>query len=464
MSEKKNLFLIIILLGLFLSIFNNFYQISKYDRYEISTDEKENHSMIKGDIIDYWSEGQKIKTDIQSGKNYFETGGEYRRPYLPSRIVFLFTSLFKKNFIENDKEKKVNIDKKKIFFLIFQSILYFTSIIFLINILKQFFPNKITIFICFFLCFEPTIFFFHSSFWSESIFFSLQIFVIGLIFYLDKNPNKILVYLCLGILIGFLYLQRSVAIFYFFIILLFFLFNVKKNYKGILSLFLGYIFILILLGFHNYKRADVFYITSTQAKDGFYYYFVPQILADKNKSSYSIEKKKLDEVVKKWIDKNNLDLNNEKDKIKYYNYQSKIAFKKIFENYDFAIKLWIKKTVHFLVIDPLSHVYYFHKYEYKSKPEYNYYKSKDHQKWILPRIFYTLFIYIVSFFCLFNTNVLPKKYLFLFILSTIYFTLVQSWIGNTRYFSPNLIYISFLFSFGLDKIISLIDKKNEFFK
>ena len=115
MSEKKNLFLIIILLGLFLSIFNNFYQISKYDRYEISTDEKENHSMIKGDIIDYWSEGQKIKTDIQSGKNYFETGGEYRRPYLPSRIVFLFTSLFKKNFIENDKEKKVNIDKKKYF-------------------------------------------------------------------------------------------------------------------------------------------------------------------------------------------------------------------------------------------------------------------------------------------------------------------------------------------------------------
>ena len=96
MAEKKNFLLITVFIGLFLSILNNFYQISKYDNYEISTDDRPGHSMIKGDIIDFWSEGQEIKQDILSGKNYFETGGEYRRPYLPSRIVFLFVSLFEK--------------------------------------------------------------------------------------------------------------------------------------------------------------------------------------------------------------------------------------------------------------------------------------------------------------------------------------------------------------------------------
>ena len=40
-------------------------------------------------------------------------------------------------------------------------------------------------------------------------------------------------------------------------------------------------------------------------------------------------------------------------------------------------------------------------------------------------------------------------------LSIIYFFLPVSWIGNTRNFVPCLIFMSFFFAFGIDKILSL---------
>ena len=42
-----------------------------------------------------------------------------------------------------------------------------------------------------------------------------------------------------------------------------------------------------------------------------------------------------------------------------------------------------------------------------------------------------------------------KHLLIYLFLSIVYFTGVQSWYGGTRYFAPILIYLSFLFSFGV---------------
>ena len=67
---------------------------------------------------------------------------------------------------------------------------------------------------------------FHSSFWSESIFFSILIFSLALI--LDKNltyKNSIF----LGIVLGILFLQRSVAIYYIFIVLSYYLLIFDKK-------------------------------------------------------------------------------------------------------------------------------------------------------------------------------------------------------------------------------------------
>ena len=67
MPIQKNIYIIIISAFL-LSIFTSFLIIKNYDKYEISTDEIENHRIIKGDIPDIWIDGQTIKNDLEAGK------------------------------------------------------------------------------------------------------------------------------------------------------------------------------------------------------------------------------------------------------------------------------------------------------------------------------------------------------------------------------------------------------------
>ena len=81
LNEKK--ISSIIFFAFLISIITSFFIIKNYDKYEISTDSLENHSMIKGDIPDIWIDGQTIKNDLSEGKNYFESGNEIFRSYLP---------------------------------------------------------------------------------------------------------------------------------------------------------------------------------------------------------------------------------------------------------------------------------------------------------------------------------------------------------------------------------------------
>ena len=102
--------------------------------------------------------------------------------------------------------------------------------------------------------------------------------------------------------------------------------------------------------------------------------------------------------------------------------------------------------MHFYVLDPLRHVHFFYKYEYRS---YN--NSSIHQKLIPLRIAYSLFIYVI---CIMGLFVLLKNnktnHLTIILFSIIYFSIMSSWIGNTRYFAPCLIYLSILFGNGLN--------------
>ena len=86
---KKNCFLISLFTLFLISISNNFYQIKLFDKYEGSKKNPNKHLMINGDIGDFWHEANQIDKEIKEGKNYLETGGEYRRPYLPSRTFYL---------------------------------------------------------------------------------------------------------------------------------------------------------------------------------------------------------------------------------------------------------------------------------------------------------------------------------------------------------------------------------------
>ena len=166
---KNNWFLISLFTLFLISISNNFYQIKLFDKYEGSKKAPNKHLMITGDIDDFWNEANQIDKEIQEGKNYFETGGEYRRPYLPSRTFYLFSSFFKKNLITDSG--KVFIGTEKVLILIFQSLFYYSMLFVLYRSILKKVPRLNSQIIILFLACEPTIFQYHSSFWSESIFF-----------------------------------------------------------------------------------------------------------------------------------------------------------------------------------------------------------------------------------------------------------------------------------------------------
>ena len=86
LKSRISFFLLLLFFLFCCSLLNIVYQINNFDNYKITTIIPEYHSMINGDIENFYQEGNEIAKDIRAGKNYFETGGEYRRPYLPSRI------------------------------------------------------------------------------------------------------------------------------------------------------------------------------------------------------------------------------------------------------------------------------------------------------------------------------------------------------------------------------------------
>ena len=445
---KNNWFLISLFTLFLISISNNFYQIKLFDKYEGSKKNPNKHLMINGDIGNFWYEANLIDKEIQQGKNYLETGGEYRRPYLPSRIFYLFSYFFEKNLITDSG--KVFIGTKKVLILIFQS-LFFYSVLFALyrSILKKI-PRLNSQIIILFLACEPTIFQYHSSFWSESIFFSLQLIILIFIF---KNHYSISNLLLFGLILGIFYLQRSVSIFYILIVFTYFIIFIReKILRNLFLIFTGFMIVLAFIGFHNYKRVGVFYVTSTQAKDGFYIYLAPEILAKKHNINSKLALKNLQNKKVSWINENKLNIDKEIDRLRVYNYQQKEAFKIILENPLISFKVIANKTLHFFVIDPVTHVYYFHRW---NSDNGDFYKSEMQKKWISSRIIYSIFIYL---FCFMGVLSIYKKkeyrHILIYIfLSIIYFTAVQSWYGGTRYFAPILIYLSFLFSYGVTFLI-----------
>lgn len=151
-----------------------------------------------------------------------------------------------------------------------------------------------------------------------------------------------------------------------------------------------------------------------------------------------------------WIKDNEINFEKEKDVLKYYNYLQKKSFKLITENPVISAKHIVNKTLHYAVLDPFRHVHFFYKYEYKGKPETRYYKSKTHQDLIPFRIAYSVLFYIICFFGFLKLiKDKNKNHLLIVILSVLYFASMTSWLGNTRYFAPCLIYFSIFFGNGL---------------
>ena len=463
---------VLILLGLISSIALSNYYLVKWDKYR---DDGRTHVMFQDDIKRIWRQAAIIVEGVKNGNNFFLSGDvNYTKP-LPQRLVAIY-SLLSGHKIIDEWEPSIKIKLGgKLPFLIIQSLVYYLALVYLVLKISKIFPIENCFYIVFFLAFEHTIFQYHSSFWTESFYFTLQILILGLLF---NNSYKISDNLFIGILVGILFLQRSVAIFYLIPIIIYFIFSFRsKSVKPIIASIIGYSLIVSLLGIYNYKKTDVFYFLPSEGKRDIYVYFSTSMLAQKEKiSEPEIQKKEIQKAYK-WLKDNNIKLEdgfnsdklpnilgfmdfikNEKDKMKFYGYINKRQYKIIFENPLIATKLIIKKTFHFIVLDP-THNYYYNEHRGQNKKP-AFIKSKTHKNWIPYRIIYTLLIYFVCFFGLIYFFK-QKNYqlLLLLILSILYYTILFGWIGMTRLFVPSLIYLSFFFGNGLVLLMNQLKKK-----
>jgi len=464
----------LIFLGFISSIVLSNYYLVKYDKYG---DDGNSHVMLKDETLRIWHQGAKIVEDVKSGKNFFLSGDiVYTKP-LPERLVAIYSLLSGHEIID---EWKPNIKIKlggKLPFLIIQSLVYYLALVYLVLKISKIFPIENCFYIVFFLAFEHTIFQYHSSFWSESFYFTLQILILGLLF---NNSYKISDNLFVGILVGILFLQRSVAIFYLMPIIIYFIFSFRlKSIKPIVASIIGYTLIVFLIGMYNYKKTDVFYIFPSEGKYDLYIYFSMPVLAQKEKISDPEVQKKEIQIIYKWLKDDNIKLKDgfdlanmanvfdvmpfikdEKTKIKYYNYLSKRQFAIIFENPLIATKLAIIRTIHFSILDPIHNYYYNEHRGQNKKPPFI--KSQIHKNWIPYRIIYTLLVYFVCFVGLIYFFK-QKNYqlLLLLLLSIFYYIVLFGMYGRPRLNVPNLIYLSFFFGNGLVLLINFIKKKEK---
>jgi hypothetical protein len=101
MGFKKNIFLII-LIGFLISSITGLFNLKKYDQIS-----NQPHSMIMGDIKLIWTEAEELKRDLYDGKNYFNSGRQYTRTYLPSKILALYSHISGQELFENFENKKI---------------------------------------------------------------------------------------------------------------------------------------------------------------------------------------------------------------------------------------------------------------------------------------------------------------------------------------------------------------------
>ena len=478
---KKNRALFLIIIGFAISIILSIYNIKNHDKNIFSEDGSYYHKMIKYDVYRYLSHGDEIKNQLKEGVNFFETGREHYTKYLPPRVMAAYYYIFDLDLFEDENKIKINTNIH-FKYLFFQCFIYFLSVfVFYFSLSKQINKN-ILFFIISFLCFELTINQYHSTFWSESIFFSIQILLMAFIL---KKENSILNFGLIGTFLAILSFQKEYSIFYiFFIFVYFILIKEKKIFVKFTIMLLLFVLVQSILGFNNYFRSGKFYIMTAGSKINIFNEMVTPVVSKKLNISHREFVESEGEVVLNWLNENSIPFDqiklkslysengnnynapqwldyrgaiSEQDKIKFDNFFRQRTVEYIFKYPTEFFYRIIKKSFHITLLNPL-HIWSDHNF----RSGEIYYFSDKHDELVKYRIFYSSIIYFICLLGLIHMIKKKEYRLLLFLsLSIIYFYGLVSWNGNTRYFLPAFIYASFFFGYGADTIISFIKKKNE---
>ena len=460
--NKKNIYFIylIIILGFLYSCFVSFKYLKKYD---VIDDKKLINSYFfakEGGTPTFWHEAHDIKTNIKK-KGYFKSGYKYEFEYLPSKLIFFYYKIINEDIkVYDDTHKKeiFKINNKKFGLIIFQNLIYYFSVLYLFLNVKKFVSNDLIFFISLilFICFEPTINQWNRVLYSETILFSIQLLIISILFnYKETNHTKALI---LGVLISLMYLQRSVSIFYICIIFFYFaIFFRKKFLTDFLIIISLYLFTHLFLGFQNLKKDGAFYSMPLLQKEDLYGYFIPKIIKYNKDPLFNENFVTRHDSLNNFVELNNL--KSEKnikinDRLSIANDNMGKALRLIAEYPVESFKEYLISSTHFFLLKPNEiHFLFENNISYGG----NFYLSEKFQKEKLLKFFYSILIYLISFFGLlfFIINKLFHS-LFILICSILYFSIPVVWHTQSSYLGSILIYLSIFFSAGLLQIRNMI--------
>ena len=449
-NNFKILFLLLFLISIFIS--NSF--INKFEGEIFKTNNYTYSSLIHEDTISYFESAQKISKDLNDGKSYFSSGETYKFTFLYPRIIHLFNQFINSDsLIIDDLNKKISLKNYKIF-IYFQIIIYFFSVLFLHLRLSKFLDQNLVNIIAITLLLNPILMQWHLTILTESIFLSFLIVLTSLSISSKNNSH----FFVIGLFIGILYTQRTIAFLYP-LVFIFFIFLFKENYLKrffkFLSLAVGFSLILIFIGLHNLKRADIFYFTPIQSKTDLQTYLEPHILS----KSQNLNKEEIniffEERSQNILKNNTFNLNIERDKINFLNQIRNKSIENIFKNKIITIKILSKNYFHSVLLNPVQ-VYYASKYQ----KWIDYKNSDDHSFWLKLRIIITfIFFCFTTLGFYLSFRVLDHKLNMFLILSCLYFFGVGCWLGNTRYFTPSVLFMSVYFSIFLNQIYLKFSRK-----
>ena len=435
-----------------LSILISNQYFAKFENNSFKSGKQEYSSIFQMDSLSYIKEAEKIRTDVNNGKNFFESGGAYKFSFLYPRIIYFFNKIINRNVIMVTKEK-IELKNYRLF-IFFQISIFFLSLIFLYKTISKILEKRLSLVIILVLFINPIIFQWHLAFLTESLFLSVLIFSIC---FLIKSKN-IFHFFLLGVLIGVLYMLRTITFLYP-LVLIFYLLILRKNISqkilNILFLISGFVVILLFIGMHNYKRANIFYYTPLQSKTDLNTYIEGGILVESKNYTDLQAREYLNKKSQIILDNNNFDLTKEKGRMLFYNEIRNNSIKTISNNKIIFIKLIVKGYTHSLLLNPVQ---VFFAAKYRTWEEYK--NSSNHKFWFKLRIivtllFFSLFLYglIIS-----RKKISIDLNIFLFF-SILYFFFTSCWLGNTRYFTPSIMFMSIYFGLVLDKIYEKIFSK-----
>ena len=437
---------------IFIFVLTNIY-INKFSEQYFVSGDYEHSSLYQEDVISYFKVSDRISKDIADGKKIYNSGGPYSFSFLHPRIIYFFNNFFNSNEeIINSTTLKIHL-KNYNFFLYFQIIFFYLSTLFLHRSLLKIFNKNLSNIICIVLLLNPIIFQWHLSFYTESIFLS---FLILLICFLLRSKSW-LHFLFIGLFVGIIYTQRTIALLYPIVIFSYIFFlnhNFKKKLSKISSLLIGMSLILILIGIYNYNRSGIFYFTPIQSKSDIQTYLEADILKLSKKISYEDARNELINFNKSIINTYSYDLQKESDKIKYLNKVQKNSFNTLIANKTITLQIIIKNYLHAMLLNPVQ-VFY----ETKYQNWIDYKKSDEHKFWLIVRIIITpIFFIMTGLGMILSIKKVEFRYNVFLFLSIIYFTSIGCWLPNTRYFVPSVLFMSIYFSIFLHEISLLLKK------